>query len=61
LYQLVIGDDRVREPEQQDPGDGVNYLRRAPRSNEIFFVYSRDSLKPMVDAFLAEWRRRADR
>jgi LmbE family N-acetylglucosaminyl deacetylase len=61
LYQLVIGDDRVREPERQDPGDGVSYLRRGPRSNEIFFVYSQDSVKPLVDAFLAEWRRREDR
>jgi hypothetical protein len=61
LYQMVAGDDRAREPELQDLGGDVSYLRRGPRSNEIFFVYSQDSVKLMIDAFLAEWRRRTNR
>jgi hypothetical protein len=44
LYQMVAGDDRAREPELQDLGGDVSYLRRGPRSNEIFFVYSQDSV-----------------
>ena len=54
LYQLVAGSDRVMVPEKQDPDGGVNYLRRGPRSNELFFVYDQRSLMPMIEAFLAE-------
>lgn len=60
LYQVEIGEDRLREPEKGGPSavGGVNYLRRAPRSNELFFVYDQASVKPIIDAFLAAWRTR---
>ena len=55
LYQVEIGADRASAPEIQGPSPvgGVNYLRRAPRSNELFFVYDDTTLKPVIDAFLA--------
>jgi hypothetical protein len=31
----------------------VDYLRRGPRSEELFFVYSRDGTKEVVRSFLA--------
>lgn len=63
LYQVEIGQDRVREFEKQGPSavGGVNYLRRGPRSNELFFVYDQSSIKPTIDAFLASWRTREKR
>ena len=63
LYQAEIGQDRVREFEKQGPSavGGVNYLRRGPRSNELFFVYDQSSIKPTIDAFLASWRTREKR
>lgn len=61
LYQVEVGEDRLREPEKRGPAaiGGVNYLRRAPRSNELFFVYDQASVTPTIDAFLAAWRSRA--
>jgi LmbE family N-acetylglucosaminyl deacetylase len=61
-YQLTIGGDRSREVEQlgQSSGD-VSYFRRAPRSNELFFVYDQATVRPMIDAFIAAWRARATR
>lgn len=55
LYQVEIGTGRGRESEGQGPSavGGVNYLRRAPRSNELFFVYDDTTLKPVIDAFLS--------
>lgn len=55
LYQVEIGPDRALEPEKEGPptAGGVNYLRRAPRSNELFFVYDETTLKPVIEAFLA--------
>ena len=55
--------DRAAEPEKEGPSavGGVNYLRRAPRSNELFFVYDQATLKPVIDAFLASWRTREKR
>ena len=60
LYSVEIGEDRTLEPENQGPPvvGGVNYLRRAPRSNELFFVYDQATLKPTIDAFLTAWRTR---
>ena len=60
IYQLVIGDDRTSEPEKAGPSavGGVNYLRRGPRANELFFVYDQESVRPMLDAFLLAWRTR---
>jgi LmbE family N-acetylglucosaminyl deacetylase len=55
LYQVEIGTDRSREFESQGQSSagGVNYLRRGPRSNELFFVYDHTTFKPVIDAFLA--------
>ena len=63
IYQLVIGDDRSSEPEKTGPSAaaGVNYLRRGPRANELFFVYDQESVRPMLDAFLQAWRTRQTR
>ncbi len=61
LYQVEIGADRSIEPEDAGPSaaGGVNYLRRGPRSNELFFVYDETTLKPTIDAFLAARARAA--
>ena len=63
IYQLEIGGDRSSEVEQLGPAaaGGVNYFRRGPRSNELFFVYDQATVKPTIDAFLAAWRTRATR
>lgn len=53
LYQLTLGDDRAQEPETEDPTGGINYLRRGPRANELFYVYDQDSFKPLIETFLA--------
>lgn len=58
LYQLVAGNDRAGAPERQDTGGDVSYFRRGPRSNELFLVYDRASVRPMIDAFLEAWRAR---
>lgn len=55
LYQIVTGEAVVGEV---DPPGGVSYLRRGPRSNEIFFVYDQHTLRPMLDAFMTAWRAR---
>ena len=63
LYQLEIGGDRsnVAEALGSSAFGGVNYLRRAPRSNELFFVYDQATVKPIIEAFLADWKTRATR
>jgi LmbE family N-acetylglucosaminyl deacetylase len=63
LYQLEIGGDRSNLPETLGSSafGGVNYLRRAPRSNELFFVYDQATVKPIIEAFLADWKTRATR
>jgi LmbE family N-acetylglucosaminyl deacetylase len=55
LYQIEVGSDRVAEPEQQGPSavGGVNHLRRALPSNELFFVYDETTVKPAIAAFIA--------
>lgn len=60
LYQLEIGGDRSNVPETLGSSafGGVNYFRRAPRSNELFFVYDEATVRPTIDAFLAAWRTR---
>ena len=42
---LLFRPDYPRVPE-------VDYLRRAPRSNELFFIYGRDGIKEVVRTFL---------
>ena len=61
LYHVEIGGDRSARPEAQGPAAvaGVNYLRRGPRSNELFFVYDQVTIRPTIAAFLAAWRTRA--
>jgi hypothetical protein len=43
---LLLRPDYPRLPE-------VDYLRRGPRSNELFFVYGRDGVKEVVRNFLS--------
>lgn len=60
LYQLVLGEGRTESPEKVGPASigGVNYLRRGPRANELFYVYDQDTMRPMLEAFLESWRTR---
>lgn len=53
-YQLAVDDERSTNPEKQGPGPDITYLRRGPRSNELFFVYDQETLKPMIQKFLAD-------
>ncbi len=43
---VVLRPDYPRIPE-------VDYLRRAVRSDELFFVHTRDGVRGLVDSFLA--------
>lgn len=52
-YQLAREDPRAATPEKPGPEPDITYLRRGPRSNELFFVYDRDSFGTMIKAFLA--------
>lgn len=51
-YQIARGDERATTPEKPGPDPDVTYLRRGPRSNELFFVYDRNSFNSMIKAFL---------
>ncbi len=44
------------QSEKEGPGPDITYLRRGPRSNELFYVYDQDSVRPMIEAFLAPGR-----
>jgi LmbE family N-acetylglucosaminyl deacetylase len=55
-YQLALGDGRTIAPEKAGPGPDITYLRRGPRTNELFFVYDQNTIRPMIEAFLAPWR-----
>jgi LmbE family N-acetylglucosaminyl deacetylase len=52
-YQLAREDARAMTPEKPGPEPDITYLRRGPRSNELFFVYDRDSFAAAIKAFLA--------
>lgn len=52
-YQLAREDARAAAPEKHGPEPDITYLRRGPRSNELFFVYDRDTFGAMIKAFLA--------
>jgi LmbE family N-acetylglucosaminyl deacetylase len=52
-YQLAREEARAAAPEKQGPEPDITYLRRGPRSNELFFVYDRESFGTMIKAFLA--------
>jgi exo-1,4-beta-D-glucosaminidase len=50
--QAACGDPNApRRPDYPRIAD-VDYLRRAPRPDEIFFVYSRDGVRRMIASFL---------
>ena len=51
-YQLARDDARAIAPEKPGPEPDITYLRRGPRSNELFFVYERDSFGAMIKRFL---------
>jgi LmbE family N-acetylglucosaminyl deacetylase len=55
-YQLAIGDGRAIEPEKPGPGPDITYLRRGPRSNELFFSYDEETIRPMIQRFLESAR-----
>ena len=52
-YQLAREDARAMAPEKTGPEPDITYLRRGPRSNELFYVYDRETFNAMVKAFLA--------
>jgi LmbE family N-acetylglucosaminyl deacetylase len=51
-YQLAKGEERAVSPEKTGPEPDITYLRRAPRSNELFYVYDEESFTAMIQAFL---------
>ncbi len=51
-YQLARDDARAMAPEKPGPEPDITYLRRGPRSNELFFVYDRESFGRMIQGFL---------
>ena len=51
-YQLAQQDARALAPEKAGPEPDITYLRRGPRSNELFFVYDRDSFMQVIQSFL---------
>ena len=55
-FQLARPEARAMAPEKTGPEPDITYLRRGPRSNELFFVYDRDSFAEMVRAFLSAKR-----
>lgn len=55
-YQLARQDARAIAPEKEGPAPDITYLRRGPRSNELFFVYGRDTFASMIKAFLSSRR-----
>jgi LmbE family N-acetylglucosaminyl deacetylase len=53
-YQLAVDNERALSPEKPGPNPDITYLRRGPRSNELFYAYDQDSVKPMIEKFLAD-------
>ena len=51
-YQLAREEWRTLSPEKPGPPPDITYLRRGPRSNELFYVYDRETFAEMVKAFL---------
>ena len=52
-YQLARQEARAIAPEKPGPEPDITYLRRGPRSNELFFVYDRAGFGSMIKGFLA--------
>jgi len=55
-YQLARPELRTMAGEKTGPEPDITYLRRGPRSNELFYVYDRDSFDQMIRSFLAARR-----
>ncbi len=55
-YQFARPDARTVVPEKIGPEPDITYLRRGPRSNELFYVYDRDSFGKMIEVFLTSRR-----
>jgi LmbE family N-acetylglucosaminyl deacetylase len=51
-YQLAKGDERAIVPEKAGPEPDITYLRRAPRSSELFYTYDQESFAAMIEEFL---------
>jgi LmbE family N-acetylglucosaminyl deacetylase len=51
-FQLARPEARSIAPEKTGPEPDITYLRRGPRSNELFYVYDEDSFGEMIRAFL---------
>lgn len=52
-YQLARPDARAIAAEKVGPDPDITYLRRGPRSNELFYMYDRNMFDAMVRAYLA--------
>ena len=52
-YQLARSEERAMLPEKPGPEPDITYLRRAPRTNELFYVYERETFDQMIQTFLA--------
>jgi LmbE family N-acetylglucosaminyl deacetylase len=52
-YQLARDEARALAQEKPGPEPDITYLRRGPRSNELFFVYDRESFAQMMKRFLS--------
>ena len=55
-YQLAQEDARALATEKVGPAPDITYLRRGPRSNELFFVYDRDNFMQVIQNFLKNRR-----
>ena len=55
-FQLARPEARALAPEKIGVEPDITYLRRGPRSNELFYVYDRESFAEMVGRFLATKR-----
>jgi hypothetical protein len=53
-FQLARPEARTIAPERIGSEPDITYLRRGPRSNELFYVYDEDSFVEMIKAFLAD-------
>ena len=51
-YQLAREETRAIAPEKPGPEPDITYLRRGPRSNELFFVYDKESFMKVIQEFL---------
>jgi hypothetical protein len=51
-YQLAREEPRALAPEKPGPEPDITYLRRGPRSNELFYMYERETFGEMIKRFL---------